>query len=52
MSIGANFNSIKVQVKHLSSGDTVISTLFQFHKGTSKTANEKTRNEINAISIP
>ena len=48
----ANFNSIKVQVKHLSQKKGTPPKGFQFHKGTSKTESCQLRCNCAPISIP
>ena len=47
-----NFNSIKVQLKPDSPSELAQKALFQFHKGTIKTTNNKKLVEQLQISIP
>ena len=48
----ANFNSIKVQLRHYMGFLNTMSNIFQFHKGTIKTLNKLTSEKNKAISIP
>ena len=48
----ANFNSIKVQLKHVTTSDDASLNEFQFHKGTIKTPRGAPYNYPFCISIP
>ena len=47
-----DFNSIKVQLKHFPAAEELRKEIFQFHKGTIKTARHFISCSQNHISIP
>ena len=53
--LNINFNSIKVRLKHIDFSSQVLAHLFQFHKGTIKTARapdaDNNRTDFNSIKV-